>query len=243
MHISIAAEKLTEIAGITITNSLFTAFIVSAFLIIAGYFIGRNVSYVPGKIQTLFEMMIGGIHSLAKSVSPKHADEFFPLIMTLFIFILFSNWFGLIPGISAVGFNMVEHGEEVFVPIFRAATADLNTTLALALVAMAAVWYYGIKHVGIKLHLGKFFTIKSPIDAFVGILEFVGEFAKVISFAFRLFGNIFAGEVLLAVITSLIPIIIPLPFLGLEIFVGFIQAVVFSVLTMVFIASSVEVHH
>jgi F-type H+-transporting ATPase subunit a len=105
------------------------------------------------------------------------------------------------------------------------------------------VQYYGIKHVGLKLHLGKFFTLKNPIDAFVGILELISEISKIISFAFRLFGNVFAGEILLAVITSLVPILLPLPFLGLEIFVGFIQAVVFSVLTMVFISSALEVHH
>lgn len=243
MHISIAAEKLTEIGGLPITNSLLTTFVVSLFLIILAVVVKVKLSFVPGKLQSLFEMIIGSLYDLAKSVSPKTAPEFFPLAATFFLFILFSNWFGLLPGISGIGIEHVVHGETEFIPFFRAATADLNTTIALALVSLAAVQYFGIKHIGLKLHIGKFISFKSPIDFFVGILEFIGEFSKIISFAFRLFGNVFAGEVLLTVITALIPILLPLPFLGLEIFVGFIQAVVFSVLTMVFISSAVEAHH
>ncbi len=242
MHISIAAEELTTIAGIPITNSLLTSLVVSILVSIVAIWVGSNLQVIPSKVQVVIEMVIEGFYRLTESASPQHAREFFPLVMTLFIYILFSNWFGLLPGINAIGFERVVDGEHVFVPLFRAATADLNTTLALAIVAMVAVQYYGIKHLGVKLHLSKFINLRSPIDFFVGILEFVGEFAKVISFAFRLFGNIFAGEVLLVVITALVPLIAPLPFLGLEIFVGFIQAVVFSVLTLVFISAAMEAH-
>lgn len=124
-----------------------------------------------------------------------------------------------------------EKGE--FVPYFRAGTADLNTTLALAIISVFFIQYFGVKSLGLS-YFSKFFTIKNPILTFVGLLEFILEFAKVMSFAFRLFGNIFAGEVLLAVMTFLIPVIVPMPFYGLEIFVGVIQAFVFAMLSLVF---------
>lgn len=138
------------------------------------------------------------------------------------------------------------HSEEEethdFIPIFRAATADLNTTLALALISMFMVQYYGVKYQG-GHYFTKFFNFKQgPIFSFVGFLELLSDISKVISFAFRLFGNIFAGEVLLAVIAFLVPVLAPIPFLGLEIFVGFVQALVFAMLSLVFINMATESH-
>lgn len=136
------------------------------------------------------------------------------------------------------------HGsKEVFIPIFRAATADLNTTIALALISVGMTQFYGLRFLGAS-YLTKFFNFKQgPIFTFVGFLELISEFSKIISFAFRLFGNIFAGEVLLAVIAFLVPVIAPMPFLGLEIFVGMVQALVFSMLTLVFINMATDSHH
>lgn len=135
-----------------------------------------------------------------------------------------------------------EHHGPTIVPIFRAATADLNTTLALALISVTFTQFYGFKYLGAG-YLTKFFNFKQgPIFTFVGLLELVSEFAKIISFAFRLFGNIFAGEVLLAVIAFLIPALAPIPFIGLEIFVGFVQALVFAMLTLVFTNMATESH-
>ena len=128
------------------------------------------------------------------------------------------------------------------VPIFRGANADINMTVALALISVGAIQYYGLKFAG-KGYLKKYLNFSSPIMFFVGILEFVSELSKILSFAFRLFGNIFAGEVLIAVITFLIPVILPIPFIGLEIFVGFIQALVFAMLSLVFFTMSTETHH
>lgn len=125
------------------------------------------------------------------------------------------------------------HAEGVYVPYLRAGTADLNTTLALSLFTMGMVQFIGIKYLGLA-YFKKFFNLKDPISFFVSLLETVSEIAKVVSFSFRLFGNIFAGEVLLIVIGALVPIIVPMPFYGLEIFVGFIQALVFSLLSVVF---------
>lgn len=127
-----------------------------------------------------------------------------------------------------------EHaGEEVFVPYLRAGTADLNTTIALALISMVLVQFMGFRFLGFS-YLKKFFDFSNPIAFFVGILELVSDISKIISFAFRLFGNIFAGEVLLAVISSLIPVVLPMPFYGLELFVGLVQALVFAMLSLVF---------
>lgn len=135
----------------------------------------------------------------------------------------------------------VSAGHKKSIPVFRPGTADLNTTIALALISVIATQAFGL----LKLKLGylkKFFNFSSPILAYVGILELLSEFAKIISFAFRLFGNIFAGEVLLVVIAFLIPVVVPMPFYGLELFVGFIQALVFSMLSLVFFNMATHSH-
>lgn len=137
--------------------------------------------------------------------------------------------------------TQTEHSGPKFVPLFRAGTADLNTTIALALTSMFMVQFFGIKFLGLK-YFKKFFDFSNPINAYVGVLELVSEFAKIISFAFRLFGNIFAGEVLLAVIGFLVPVIAPMPFYGLELFVGFIQALVFAMLSLVFFNMATQGH-
>jgi F-type H+-transporting ATPase subunit a len=149
---------------------------------------------------------------------------------------LCSNWLGLFPGVSSIVVH--EGGESV--PLLRSPASDLNFTLALALIAVTFANAFGVAAVGLKARLSVFFNFKGPIDFFVGILELVSEFAKIISFSFRLFGNIFAGEVLLAIMAFLVPYLAPLPFMFLEIFVGFIQAFIFGMLTLVFVAIAVS---
>jgi F-type H+-transporting ATPase subunit a len=228
------------------------------------------------------EVLIEGLYSFFESVVGHQVKQLFALIASLFLFILVSNWIGLVPGVGTIGFFHTEkaaeavaaetktvasvpavHSEEnaaaeqeiasqaadsdesavagesheqetEFVPLFRGPTADLNTTIALALVAFAAIQFFGFKTLGI--HYGqRFVNVKNPIMAFVGILEIISDVSKVVSFAFRLFGNVFAGEVLLSVMAFLMPFVAPMPFLALELFVGFIQALVFSTLTAVFV--------
>lgn len=135
-----------------------------------------------------------------------------------------------------------EHGQPVFVPYLRAGTADLNTTLALAIISVALTQFYGFSFQKFS-YFSKFINFKGPMDFAVGLLELILEAAKIMSFAFRLFGNIFAGEVLLVVMTFLIPLVVPMPFYGLEIFVGFIQALVFSMLSLVFFNMATIGHH
>lgn len=244
-HISLAAEIVTRIAGLPISNALITTWLVMGFLTILSYLVTRDMKLVPNGVQSLAEILIGALYDFFSSVTGKYVREVFPLVASLFLFILVANWVGLLPGVGTVGLFREVHGVEEFVPLLRGATADLNTTIALALFAMVTIQYFGFKTSG--MHYGKrFFNFGNPIFFFLGILELVSELSKVISFAFRLFGNIFAGEVLLAVMAFLMPFVVPLPFITMELFVGFIQALVFSMLTAVFLTVAVshgeEVH-
>lgn len=239
IHISLAAETVGYIWGLPVTNALLTTWIVMGLVIAFSCIATRRLALIPGNIQSVTEIAIDGLRDLFESILHERYRTFFPLLATLFIFIILVNWSGLVPGVGTIG---IFHGEE-FTPLFRSGTADLNTTIALALISVATIQLTGLKTLGFA-YLKKFLNVTNPINFFVGILELVSEVSKIISFAFRLFGNIFAGEVLLTVIAFLIPLIAPLPFLGLELFVGFIQALVFSMLTSVFLllAMSKEGH-
>lgn len=250
MHISLAAEPIFHIGSFIFTNSLIASIITTIILISLGYLVSKNISKKPTRFGAIVEEFFLFIMDLAESVGGKKAYEFVPLVLTFFFFILLANWLGLLPGFGSVVIERVEHGHHEVIPLLRGATADLNTTLALALVSVFAAQFYGLSRLKLG-YLKRFFNFSSPVDFFTGILELISEFAKIISFSFRLFGNIFAGEVLLVVIMTLLPIVAPLPFFGLEIFVGFIQALVFAMLTLVFIHSAtahgehaeVEVQH
>jgi len=207
-------------------------------LIILSVFISMKIKLIPGNLQQIAEIVVEGLHSLFGTILHEKISIYFPLIGTYFLYIITLNWMGLLPGVGTIGINRIEEGHQVLVPLFRAGTADLNTTLGLALIAILVIQVSGFKTLGLG-YLKKFINFGSPINFFVGILELVSEFSKVISFAFRLFGNIFAGEVLLTVIAFLIPVIAPIPFMGLELFVGFIQALVFSMLTSVFLSLAI----
>lgn len=272
-HITLAAEKVGSIAGYSFTNSILLTWFVMALLIIASLVVNRKIQKIPGKVQSIAEIILDTLYQLFSSVVGTHdIARFFPLLATIFIFITISNWSGLLPGVGAIGFfengkaetaqivknaqaissepeqivkeeeTQTAHDEKTrFVPLLRGPTADLNTTLALAIIAVSSIQYFGLKTLGLS-YLKKYFNFSDPILFFVGLLEIVSEFSRILSFAFRLFGNIFAGEVLLAVIAFLIPLIVPLPFIGLELFVGIIQALVFSMLTAVFLNMATVAH-
>lgn len=240
MHISIQAEYIGTIFGLPVTNSILTTWLVMFMLIAVGFLLTRKLSLVPGNVQSVIETVVEGLYNLFESINGENVRKFFPLLATLFIFIISANWIGLLPGVGTIGIS--EHvGEETkLVPLFRGATADLNTTIALAIIAVVVIQYYGFKELGFKTQISKYINLKNPIYFFVGLLEIISEFSRLISFAFRLFGNIFAGEVLLTVVAFLIPIFAPLPFLALEVFVGFIQALVFAMLTSVLLSVATQ---
>lgn len=233
-HISLAAEEIARIGFLPVTNSLFTSWLVAGFLLVVGILTTRRLNPVPGTLQNTVEIIIESLFGLFEKVTREKTRQFFPLLATFFLFIILGNWAGLLPGVGSIGLSKVEHGHEEFIPLFRGATADLNTTLALAVSSVVALQYYGFKTLG-RVYVTRFINLRHPISFFLGILEIISEFAKVVSFSFRLFGNIFAGEVLLTIVAFLMPVLAPLPFLGLEIFVGFIQAFIFAMLTAVFL--------
>ncbi len=240
MHeISLRAEEIFQIGSFPVTNSLFLAVISAGLLILLSLIVRARIKMIPGKAQNFFEIIVEGVLDFMDSVLSSRAksEKYFPLIATIFIFITVSNWLGLMPivGPFAAGYARA--------PLLRAPAADLNFTLILAVISVFSVNFLGVLAIGFWKHFSKFFTFKSPILSFVGLLELVSEFVKIISFSFRLFGNIFAGEVLLLVVGSLVPYFIPLPFLALEVFVGFIQAFIFSLLTLVFIGMAVQEQH
>ena len=245
IHISIASEPLFFVGPFPVTNSLLVTWIVMLVLLVLTAFATRKVALVPRGIQNvveyIFEFLLGLIESV--TLSRKKAERFFPLLATFFVFIFTANVTDIIPGIGTIGLHEFIGSEEKFIPLLRPPSADLNFTLALALVSVIGAQFFGIGALGFFKHLGKYFTFKGgPIHTFVGLLEAVSEVAKMISFSFRLFGNIFAGEVLLTVMAVIVPFVAPLPFYLLETFVAFIQALVFTMLSLVFMTLATMSH-
>ena len=263
-EITLFAEPVFHLKNFTITNSLLNAWAVVLILCVVAWFLRKGLKMVPTGIQNFFEIIVNGAFNMADSVTGLRAKtlKIFPIAFCVFVFVLLNNWLGLIPGIGSVGF--IERGAEgaVFVPLFRGATADLNTTLALALISVIGSNLFGVIAVGFWKYFNKFVNIHSfteipkkiakdativivnPIKFFVGIIEIVGEVAKVASLSFRLFGNVFAGEVLLSAMAAIFAFVLPIPFMFLEIIVGVVQAVIFAMLTLVYfsIAGTAEEH-
>lgn len=256
------AEPIFHVGSFTITNSLIMSWITVFILIVFFVAVGKKIKKIPEGIQNIFEFLLEKALELGDSITGerKRTEKFLPISMALFLFILVNNWLGLLPGVGTIGFNEIDGAHRVFVPILRGGTADINTTLALALFAVVASHIMGVLVIGIWSHLNKFFNFEAfleipskikkdftivlvnPIKAFVGIVEVIGEIAKVASLTFRLFGNIFAGEVLLASMMALFAYFLPLPFMFLEMIVGIIQALIFAILTMVFMTIATEKH-
>jgi F-type H+-transporting ATPase subunit a len=240
LHISLKAEEIFDIGGFPVTNSLILSAIVLALLGGIALSARRKMKLIPGMFQSVFEFFVESLLELMDTIYGERAksERYFPIIATIFLFVLFSNWFGLLPLVG----SLVVHLPEGTTPLLRAPSADLNFTLALAIVAVVTINVLGAAAIGAGKHLSKFFNFKGPIDFFIGLIELVSEAAKMVSFSFRLFGNVFAGEVLLIIIGYLAPYVVPIPFLFLEIFVGFVQALIFSMLSIVFIAIAVVDH-
>ena len=279
----VAAEPIVKLAGFTITNTLLATWLTMAVLLLLFKKATTNMQMVPRGVQNFLELAVEGLLKFAMGTAgERNGRRFFPLIATIFFFVITNSWLSLVPGFSTIG--LVHHGaheaipfmsvgpvavilpnaqplhagehapqgfiEGELVPLLRGANTDLNTTLAIALTAMVFVQLWGFQSNGFG-YLSKFISLKrlmkgeimfGLIEFFVGIMELIGEFARIISFTFRLFGNMFAGEVLLVVIVFLVPWILVLPFYGLELFVGFVQALVFAGLTLVFATMSSAGH-
>ena len=246
-HISIKGETLFDLFGFHVTNSFLATIIVTGlFALIAFYYSNESKKTKKGPFYYVLNSFISMLYNLYYPVLQTNTPMFFSLLGAFFFFILLNNWFGLIPGVGSVLVKLVEHGKVETAPILRGGTADLNTTLALAIISVLVTQYFGFNFLGFKSHIKKYLDFSNPVNLFVGVLEFILEFARIISFSFRLFGNIFAGEVLLSVVIFLLPTLFSFftfPMFGLELFVGFVQALVFTMLTAVFLDMAIHKAH
>ncbi len=255
------AENISHIGSLPVTNALITS--TSAVLVIAVIAVAVRLTLreVPRGIQNFLEILVEGALNLCDQVtsSRKISTKVFPLAFSVFLFILVNNWLGLLP---IGGLGIIEAGEHgsSFIPFLRSGTADINTTIALAIMAVVGANIFGIFSIGIWKSFNKYVNLKAlgsmitkvrrepavlvvaPVTFFVGLLELIGEFAKVASLSFRLFGNVFAGEVLLMAMSKILPFLLPIPFLFLEVFVGLIQALIFSILVLVYFTIASQDH-
>jgi F-type H+-transporting ATPase subunit a len=239
---ALAPEAITHIGSLPITNTVINTLLIDATILTGVYFLNKNIRKVPQLFQNIVEFVFETFYDFTESIAGKNVVKIFPWVMTFFLLILLTNWSGLLPGNGSIGFYEQVHGKEHFVSLFRNATSDINMTFALALVSLIVTHILSIRTVGIGEYLSRYFSL-NPIMLFVGLLEIISEITKIISLSFRLFGNIFAGEVVLLTVSSLFAFVFPIPFMLLEIIVGLVQALVFSILTMVFMTILMTPHH
>ena len=241
VSIGLQSEYILSVFGLSLTNTFLTSVLVTAFLGTLGFIFylkresHKNI-FMNGLRILIFELL-----KLVDMVTEdrKLSKKILPLIATFFLFIVTANLLGLIPGFLGSFFVETPNGG---VSLLRSPNSDLTTTVALALISVFAIQFFSLQILGIKKYVGRFFNFASPIKFILGFFEIISESAKVLSFSFRLFGNIFAGEVLLIIIAFLVPYIIPLPFYVLEVFVAVIQAFIFAMLTLTFIKTSTMRH-
>jgi F-type H+-transporting ATPase subunit a len=260
-EVTLYAEPIIHFKYFTVTNALATSWVVVIIIAILAVILNRKMKEVPGKIQNLFEIMVDGALSLCDQVTNSRAlsVRIFPIAISAFFFILINNWLGIFP---FGGFGLLEKGTHglSFIPFLRGGTADINTTIALAVIAVLGANIFGVLSIGLWKTINKYVNLKAigsiytkvrkdptviivaPITFFVGLIEIAGEFAKVASLSFRLFGNILAGEVLLASISALLSFVAPIPFFFLEILVGLVQALIFSILLVVYFTVAASDH-
>ena len=241
INVVLKAEQLGSVFGFPITNSLVMAWVVMALLIGFAYFFGRSLSMVPGKLQAGIEWAFEGAIAYMADVlgSEALAKRFFPLVASIFIFVALINELEFFPGVGSLG---LVHASD-FLPVLRAPTTDLNFTLALAMISFFAIEITGIASLGFFKYAGKYVNLKSPIGFAVGLIELMSNLGRLISFSFRLFGNIFAGEVMVLVAGYFLPYVLPAPLMGFEMFIGLIQALVFAMLTLFFIKLAIMDPH
>ncbi len=257
----VAAEPIAEFFGLTITNTLLTSWVVMIIIIVIVIIINRKISYIPGKLQNGFEMIVEGFLGIFDSLTGcrEKSIKFFPLVFAFFIFILFNNLMGILPGVGSIGQIITSGGEKYFIPYLKSATADLNATLAFAIIGVGASHIIGVTTIGTWNYINKFINLNAiieiprkikedpkilivnPIKIFTGFIEIISEIAKVASLSFRLFGNIFAGKILLAFMAGVMAFGLPLPFMFMELMVGVVQALIFALLVLAYLVTMTSV--
>jgi F-type H+-transporting ATPase subunit a len=260
-EISAPPETLFYLGPLPITNSLLLSIISGAIVITFFLLATRKPQLIPRPLQNLIEWMTQGLLNICEEVAGReNGRRFFKWVAAIFFLVLVANWWSVIPGIGTIGVKNAEIAgcegvnelgtifltgdySKCYTPLLRPPSTDLNFTLALAIITVIMTQVYGFRILGVREQLGRYFTLKDgPIGLFVGLLELLLEPLRIISLSFRLFGNVFAGEVLLVVIGFLLPVVGPIPFYFLEIFVGFIQAYVFAFLTLMYFTLGTTPH-
>jgi len=263
-HFQLAPERPWP--DLPITNTMIAAWLTIIVLGILSYIATRKMKLVPRGLQNIMEVILEALIGFVESIAGKdNGRKFFPVVATIFIFVIANAWLALFPGFMSIGI-WEGHGEEqVLVPFFRGANTDVNFPLALALVSFIFVEFWGFKAHGFTSYMGKFVNFRKYfsgwgkllrgqvgsgmgmlftgiIDIFVGFVELLSELIRIVSFTFRLFGNMTAGEILVFSMMFLIPWVAAVPFYGLELFIGFVQALIFCGLTVVFLVMAVAPH-
>ena len=260
--IQLPAETVFHLFGFPITNSIITAWLSIIVLVILAWAVTHRIKLIPSRLQSLLEFAIEWMLNLCVDVAgEKNGRRFFPIVTTIFLFVIMNAWLSLLPGFGSIVITGAE-GEPVH--LLRGANTDINMPLALALISFVFVEYLGIRSLGFHyfgkfLRMGQFFRgigqlfrgklragfvglFTGAIDIFVGMLEALSEIVRIVSFTFRLFGNMTGGEILILMMLFLAPWVLALPFYGLELLVGLVQAIVFGGLTLVFATVAVTPH-
>ena len=254
-HIELPSEGLFEVAGFPITNTLIASWLTIIVLVSVFYVCTRKMKLIPGRLQNLAEMAVEALLNFVKGAAgEKQARLLFPAVATIFVYVIANAYLALLPFFSTI---VVTGHEGDLVPLFRGANTDVNVPLSIAVMSFVFVEFWGMKSLGAFRYLGEFFNvgqlgrgikelfrgkIRSAItnvgfgfiNLFVGLLEVFSHLIRIVSFTFRLFGNMTAGEILVLVSAFLIPLIFTIPFYGLELLIGLIQALIFAGLTLVF---------
>jgi len=266
LHIDLRPSTLAHLGPMPVSNTLLASLLASVLLTAFALLARRRLVDIPKarSLQNLVEAGFEFLLDFMQRFAGEHAVRFFPVVATFFLFILVSNWLSMFPGVGSIGLETKTAQGITFVPLLRGATSDLNTTCALAICSVASGQFFGASTLGLSTHLLRYFAISKwisffralfagrkprfslllsgALDVFIGVLELFDELTKILSFTFRLFGNIFGGEVLLLVIAFLMPFLVSIPFMALELFTGLVQAFIFAVLSTAFFARAVAAH-
>ncbi|MEX1072845.1 MAG: F0F1 ATP synthase subunit A [Chloroflexota bacterium] len=252
VHVEIAAEELFAIGPMIVTNSMVGALLASILLLLAARWFTRRSGIVPSRAQSLIELPIEFLAGVVRGTGGRRWRQFAPLIFAIFLFVLTANWLSLLPGVGTIGLVHEVEGGEIIVPFVRAGAADLNFTLGLALISFVSFIAFGLRANGLRGYLRELLIAEPAyMTPLLTPIHLISELSRVISLSMRLFGNVFAGEVLLATMLALttaslftLPLAFAVPgiFIGLELLFGLVQALVFALLSMTYITLAIAEH-
>jgi len=262
-NVELPSEGIFHISVFTVTNTLIASWLTIIVLVALFYAATRKMKLIPGGLQNFAEYIVEVMLNFVEGVAgEKHSRTVFPIVATIFLYVLMNAYLALLPFFGTIG---IHETNGAFVPLFRAANTDLNLPLSIAVVSFVFVEFLGLRSLGGFRYLNSFFNVgqlhdglKSlfkgkikpaisgimfgMVNLFIGFLEVISHFMRVVSFTFRLFGNMTAGEILLLLVTFLVPLVVSIGVYGLELLVGVLQALIFAGLTLVFAVLAMSPH-